>query len=186
MMMQGSPEEWDELRSFVRELHDKDQIRDCLYRYSRAVDRIDEALLLSVFHDDAVIDYGVLFKGGRQAFVEKTIAVQLRQVDCQHLIGNILIDINGDEAAVESYEIGRHLTPLGDHVKDMVLASRILDHFERRDGAWKVVYRKKVLDWVRFLEADRSMHENSPIVIGRRDEEDPSYALFDRLLPGVI
>jgi len=174
--------ELDELRGAVATLVAKDQIRDCLYRYSRAIDRIDAGMLSSVFHDDAIIDFGVLFKGSKQEFIETSIAVQKRQTDCQHLIGNILIELDGDVAAVESYEMARHLTPLPTGIKDMVMAARTLDRFERRDGRWAIAYRKKVLDWSRFLSADRSMHDNSPVTLAVRDESDLSYTLFAGLL----
>lgn len=170
--------ELDELREAVATLVAKDQIRDCLYRYCRGIDRIDADLIASAFHDDAIIDFGTLFKGPKADFIETSIAVQKRQTDCQHLIGNILIELDGDVAAVESYEMARHLTPLPNGLKDMVMAARTLDRFERRHGRWAIAYRKKVLDWSRFLNADRSMHDGSPVTLAVRDEDDLSYALF--------
>lgn len=178
MQPKGDLLDADSLQYTVALLWAKDQIRDCLYRYSRGIDRADADLIASAFHDDATIDYGALFQGGAADFVATSMAVQRRQTHCQHLLGNILIELQGDSAAVESYEIARHLTPMGDAVKDMVLASRTLDRFERRNGRWAIAYRKKVLDWSRFLEADRSMHDAPPITPAQRDESDASYALF--------
>jgi SnoaL-like domain len=46
---------------FRDELADREAIRDCLYRYSRGVDRCDEDMLRSVYWEDAFDDH-VLFR----------------------------------------------------------------------------------------------------------------------------
>lgn len=167
-----------ELQAALARLIAKDEIRDCLYRYCRGLDRIDRALIESAFHADAHIDYGKLFNGPAPAFIDSSLAVQTRQVHCQHLVGNVLIELDGDTAAVESYEIARHKTPQGNKHVDMFLAARTLDRFEKRDGRWAISYRKKVLDSGRFLDADESIHDKPPMTLGVRDDSDASYALF--------
>lgn len=167
------------LRHDLDRLVAKDEIRDCLYLFCRGLDRIDRDLLLAAFHDDAIVDFGKLFTGPAAAFVESTLTMQRRQAHCQHLVGNIVIQLAGDSAAVESYEIARHLSEVGGRPCDMVLASRLLDRFERRDGRWAIARRTKVLDWARLLDADASIHASPPLAIAARDRSDPSYALFD-------
>lgn len=166
------------LKAALSNLIAKDEIRDCLYRYCRGLDRIDRTLIESAFHHDAHIDYGVLFNGPAPEFIDASLAVQTRQVHCQHLVGNILIELDDDTAAVESYEIARHKTPQGDKAVDMFLAARTLDRFEKRNGRWAIAYRKKVLDSGRFLDADESIHDRPPMTLGVRDDSDASYALF--------
>ena len=41
----------------------KDEITEALAAYCRAVDRLDMELGRSVFHDDAIADYGVMYQG---------------------------------------------------------------------------------------------------------------------------
>ena len=55
------------IEAIVRELHDKQSIREVLTRYCRAVDRMDRDLLISVYHPDAVDDHG-FFVGAREDF----------------------------------------------------------------------------------------------------------------------
>ena len=64
----------DQLERAVRELQDRQAIYDCLMRYSRAVDRLDRELLLSVYHDDAVDDHG-MFVGDPQEFADWVVGM---------------------------------------------------------------------------------------------------------------
>src|SRR4029450_9489969 len=52
----------------LRELLDKRELTDLVARASRAIDRCDEQLLLSCYHEDAVDDHGV-YKGDPTGFV---------------------------------------------------------------------------------------------------------------------
>ena len=180
MAIEGDDSTGASLEQTVRRLADKDEIRDCLYRYARGIDRIERDLIESAFHDGAVIEFGKLFSGSLQDFLDVSISVQKRQTQCQHIIGNILIELDGDVARVESYEVARHKTPMGDRVVDMVLCTRFLDRFERRNSRWGIVSRRKVLDSGRFLNADESIHDNPPLPEARRDESDLSYELFGK------
>ena len=64
----------DALAGIVAELQDRRAIEDCLMTYSRAIDRLDRDLLLSVYHEDAVDDHG-LFVGSPAAFPDWAIAL---------------------------------------------------------------------------------------------------------------
>ena len=44
----------------VQLLLDKQEIYEVILRYCRGIDRLDEELLLSVFHPDAYADFGTL------------------------------------------------------------------------------------------------------------------------------
>ena len=50
------------------EMADREAIRDCLYRYSRGVDRCDEEMLRSVYWEDALDDH-CLFVGRREELI---------------------------------------------------------------------------------------------------------------------
>lgn len=49
----------EDLIAFVREQRDRQEIHDCLLRYTRGVDRHDRELMLSAYHSDAYDDHGV-------------------------------------------------------------------------------------------------------------------------------
>ena len=86
----------------VQTLIDRAEITDLLTRYARAVDRRDWDLFRSVFTPDAQIDYTQV--GGIAGsldevvgFLEKVMAMFEAM---QHLISNIDIAVDGDEATV--------------------------------------------------------------------------------------
>ena len=86
----------------VQTLSDRAEITDLLTRYARAVDRQDWDLFRSVFTSDARIDHTQV--GGIAGDVEE-VAGFLSEVipmfeAIQHLVSNIDITIDGDEAKV--------------------------------------------------------------------------------------
>lgn len=47
----------------IAELIEKEAIREQIYNYCRALDRIDNELGYSVFAEDSKVDYGPTYKG---------------------------------------------------------------------------------------------------------------------------
>ena len=86
----------------VQTLIDRAEITDLLTRYARAVDRQDWDLYRSVFTPDAHIDYTAV--GGIAGDVEKMVRFLTKAMGLfetiQHLVSNIEITIDGDEAKV--------------------------------------------------------------------------------------
>ncbi|MGO9454522.1 MAG: nuclear transport factor 2 family protein [Candidatus Binataceae bacterium] len=167
----------DQIAKRLDELSSKEAIRECIYRINRGMDRIDRELMLSGFHPNAQIRWGTAEPMDLSTFIEAGIKIQHTTSRVQHLVGNILIQLHGGLAEVESYEIARHLTPLGEEKKDLIIASRYVDKFSRRDGAWRIERRDKVVDWIRILEGADPLFDNAPLK-GRRDADDVSFAVF--------
>jgi hypothetical protein len=65
------------------------------------------------------------------------------------MIGNILIRIDGDKAAVESYLWAVSVIDGEAGPRDVTTAGRYLDRFERRGGEWRIAERMVVHDWFR-------------------------------------
>lgn len=126
---------------------DREAIRDVVYRYARAVDRNDKQLLETVYWADA-IDERDSFTGSRDEFVAWVLP-QLQRVtsSAQHLIGNILIRVDGNFAAVESYLHGYMRMREGD--EDIVFGGRYIDRMEKRNDEWRILHRRLVFDFVR-------------------------------------
>jgi hypothetical protein len=162
----------------IDRLQSLEAIRACLYRVCRGIDRVDADLLRSAFHPGAQIHYGKIYEGDVEEWIESAISHQSTQSQRQHMIGNIYIVLQGDEAVAESYELDRHKTPMGGEVRDLVLGARTLDRFARRDGEWRIVERTKVMDWGRTIAADDGVYQNSPLQKGRDDKTDASYQLL--------
>jgi hypothetical protein len=115
--------------------------------YCRGADRADEALLRSVFHDDAVVVAGA-FNGKADAFardVTKQIRENLKR--CFHSVANEWFQISGDRAVGESYAIAVTTVVSGGKDMDSITGGRYVDRFERRAGVWKIAERVFVQDW---------------------------------------
>ncbi|MBU2288248.1 MAG: nuclear transport factor 2 family protein, partial [Gammaproteobacteria bacterium] len=85
----------------LQDLLDREAIRECLYRYCRGIDRADEAALRSSYWDDATDCHGA-YRGSASGFIEQALAKLRRGGRRVHQISNVLIDLRGDHAAVES------------------------------------------------------------------------------------
>ena len=141
------------LSDLREELLDREAIRHCLMRYSRGIDRMDEELVLGVYWPDAV-DEHLEFTGSPAEFVAYCMPLMTGMDQTSHLLGNILIAIDGDRGDVETYFQAFHRLK-GDSVssaRDLVVAGRYLDRFERRQDEWRIAKRVVVLDWFRHYD----------------------------------
>lgn len=129
----------------VQALLDKQSIYEVLMRYCRGIDRRDAALVRGVYHPDAV-DEHALFDGPADAFVEFVMPL-LDGMGTQHLIGNVLVELDGDRAYSEASFVAFHQK--GGGVPDVTVGGRYLDRFERRQGEWKIAHRRVLMDWNR-------------------------------------
>ncbi len=133
------------LEAMVRELYDRQAIRDCLMRYSRGIDRLDRELLVSAYHDDAIDDHG-LFVGPAVDFADWAIAVHRKaHHTTQHIITNHNCELDGDVAHAETYWMFAGMNAEGPPL--MISGGRYIDRFERRGERWAIALRKCVSDW---------------------------------------
>ncbi len=151
----------------LRELLDKQELHELVLRASRAIDRCDEELLLSCYHEDAIDDHGI-YKGGPSGFVAylKRRTMDPANGPVQHAISNSLFDVRGDVAYGETYGESRWMSSDGTVQRGLC---RYIDRFERRDGSWRIAYRRVI------LESARPGFDASDFVQGTRDRTDPSY-----------
>jgi hypothetical protein len=152
---------------------DRQAILECLHRYTRGVDRLDDELILSAYHPDAIDYHGASFQGGPEDFVKWLHASHEHRTTSQHFISNFTFDFNGeDECHVESY----FLVPIRRDDTDTMgyVCGRYADRFVRRDGDWRILVRVVVTDSVSSgLQAEKI----DPVSdTGRRDRSDVSYA----------
>ena len=157
----------------LQSLLDKEAIRDAALRYTRGVDRHDDALLVSAYHPDATDDHGA-FIGSVEAFVEYVNRVHTQNWVChQHYVTNQVIDLDGDQAHCESYFMAVLKRP--DATCDLV-GGRYLDRFERRSGHWAVADRICMVEWNCDAKPGAGALDPAMFVQGRWDRADPSYA----------
>lgn len=127
------------------EMADREAIRDCLFRYSRGIDRIDAEMLRSVYWPGAM-DYHTGFTGTAEEFIDWSVPRLRAMSDSVHMLGNIFIRLDGDTAKVETYLWSVSIA--GDEEPRQVMVSgRYLDKFEKRDDEWRIAERFVVHDW---------------------------------------
>jgi SnoaL-like protein len=164
----------------LAELQDRQAILEVLYRYCRAMDRMDHQLGSSVWHPGGTADYGVIFEGTGQGFVDWVMVVHAGLDRHSHQIANVLIEVSGDQAASEAY-VTANLRAKPDENGDVVEITsrgRYLDRWSRRDTGWAIDHRIFVDDMTttRTLTAQEAGDPSGGP--GRRDPEDPSYGVF--------
>jgi hypothetical protein len=154
----------------------RQEILDCLTRFSRGMDRFDRELFLSAFHPDAEIAAGP-FVGGPAALYEWASALHEQgQTATHHNLLNHSCEIDGDVAHSELYYlfVGRNRDET-----NWIAGGRYIDRLERRAGAWKIALRTNAIEWSGLVPT-------LPIPFGdvadiylngrpSRDRQDPSY-----------
>ena len=85
----------------VRRLNARAEIRDCIGRYARGVDRRDRELLRSAYHDGAIDDH-VGFVGEVDDFIDWAFAYHSTQTRYQHYLLNHTADVVDDTAHAEN------------------------------------------------------------------------------------
>lgn len=173
-------------------LLDRQEILDVVTTYTRAVDRLDEDLLFRAYHEDTIDDHGA-FVGDREEFRDWAFSLQRKFHEAtQHFIGNHTAEIDGDVAHAETYFIWTAVNRTGTPVS--TVGGRYIDRMEKRDGAWYILARNVLTDWVLPPINTREAYESGAgsanldyrgpreyALIAtrpesRRDREDASYA----------
>ncbi len=167
----------EELTKAVRELQDRQAIRDCLANYCRAIDRMDRELLLTVYHPDAVDDHGI-FLADREGFADEAFGFhQQHQHSTQHIITNHTCELEGDVAHTETYWMFAAMNKAGSPLS--LTGGRYIDRFEKRDGRWAIAARLCMSDWHGQPGPSAVAPELRAILNSggtpSRDRNDPSY-----------
>jgi hypothetical protein len=151
------------------------EIRMCLLRYARGVDRLDMELVRSCYHPDATDSHGS-FSGTVDEFVPWVERVLRRYDVTMHFLGNPLVElVDADHARVETYGMAMHRAAGGPPERNLVTGFRFLDRFVRIDGEWRIAARVAVTEWSRVdREADWWPIPDG-MLQGRRDRTDPVY-----------
>lgn len=161
-----------------KEYEDREAIRDLSRRYMRGLDRLDLELLASVFANDATVDYG-FFQGSAREFVEFAHQALKDHLANHHMIGQMLVDVDGDEAVGEIYFQAFHRIVENGEEKDLFIAGRYVDRYTRQSGAWKILFRSEVNDWTRTDPAtDVFFQTNISALRGARSPTDYSTGFF--------
>jgi len=157
-------------------LLDKQDILDCLTRFSRGMDRFDRGLFLSAFHDDATIAAGPFVGSPTELYDWAAPMHEQGQAATHHNLLNVTYDIQGDVAHTETYYlfVGRNRDD-----SNWIAGGRYIDRLERRDGEWRISLRTNAIEWsglaptlpIPFADVPGIFDNGAP----SRGKDDPSY-----------
>lgn len=160
----------------IAALLDRQEILDCMTRFSRSMDRFDRELFLSTFHADATIAAGNFVGGPADLYDWASNMHEQGQVATHHNLLNHTCDIDGDVAHTETYYlfVGRNRDD-----SNWIAGGRYIDRLERRDGQWKIALRTNAIEWsgmvptmpIPFADVPEINLNGAP----SRSQEDPSY-----------
>ncbi len=136
----------DDMAATVRWLRDRTLIADLYDRYAYGVDSVNIELVRSVFDPDCVV-VGTMEEGSLDDYLEGLEMGLLMYHATMHFKGNQYIEMNGDEAFVETWVLGHHMEAPGSPLDHLVLGLRYKDNLARKPDGWKIVRREAVLQW---------------------------------------
>ncbi len=160
--------------NLLQAVADRQAITELIYRYCRAMDRIDHKLGYSIWHDDGTADYGSHYQGSGRGFIDH-VCKQHAQLQCHsHQMSNIIIELDGDRASSEAYVTANLRIERNGQLKQMTVLSRYVDTWSRRNGRWGIDKRIAIRDFDEIRDVT-PMSQSSK---GSRDRSDPSYAVL--------
>jgi hypothetical protein len=135
-------------------------------------------LIASCYHPDGTDDHNV-FRGTGTEFAQWVVDTLPHFETTMHFIGAPRVRRHGDVAKVDTYCIAHHVSRPDDDGRqtDMVLGLRYVDHFEKRDGAWRIATRVCAFDWTVTVSFDpaRGFGFEPGWTLGARDLTDITY-----------
>jgi ketosteroid isomerase-like protein len=138
----------DQPMSDLQTLLDDHEIRHLAFRYCRALDTKDWALLDDVFVPDATAQLGSpAVLEGIEA-IRTRIRTALEHLDeSQHLVGNHEIAVDGDTGTHRCYLQAQHIRAAADGGPNWMVAGRYEDRLVRTDAGWRIAHRTLTVMW---------------------------------------
>lgn len=163
-----------EMRRTLRHLKDRQDILDCIVREARGRDRHDAELTASCYWPDGQDEHGPVPYSLADYPELANVGHAAAFAGNAHNITNHSCEIDGDTAYAESYVVGGLLSLDGTTCK--IAMGRYVDQLERRNGEWRILLRRSIIDMV--AEGDASWLHSGPVkgfLKGLRSREDVSY-----------
>ncbi len=164
----------------LQELLDRQEIARLLARYAHACDRCDGEAMAAVYWPDSWDDHGRDQASGPDFARLMTGEIIPRTCETlSHLLGQSLIEIDGDRAGAETYYLAvtRSLGKDGEPRCNQ-LGGRYVDRLERRGGEWRIEHRTCLRDWSVTLRIEEDHFALAMLKPGHRSGEDLSYPVL--------
>jgi hypothetical protein len=160
----------------LAKLLDRQDIEDCLTRFSRGMDRFDRELFLSAFHPDATVAAGPFVGPPDKLYDWARDLHEQSQSATMHNLMNLTLDVDGEVAHAETYYlfVGRNRDET-----NWIAGGRYIDRLERRNGEWKIALRCNAIEWSGMVPTLPLPFADIPDVarngVAARSREDISY-----------
>lgn len=156
--------------------------------YCRAIDRCDLDLLTSLYHPDAIVDFGTPVPASE--WMPLIIDVELSLARAFHSVSTEWFDIRGDKAIAERYLFSEITQETDDSSTECFLGARYIGGYERRDGVWKFTFHALIIDWNVNYPTDpywAAGEYDAAKERGRRTPNDPVEQVpFKNALPVIV
>ena len=165
--------------SALQELLDERAIRRVLALYAHGCDRCDTALMAGTYTADSWDDHGhVKADGAEFSRVMTQELIPGTTETLSHLLGQSLIELDGDEARAETYFVAVTRSTVDGVPMCNQLGGRYVDKLRRDGSEWKIAERICVRDWSVSLEVRADSFVSAQLTPGGRGAEDPGVALM--------
>jgi hypothetical protein len=146
-------DEVERLSARVRVLEDREEIREVLHRYSFLLDmgrwaEVPEAVFTADGEDVHAEDTDPpMVSKGHEALSAQFGRAMPNFESTQHMLGNHVIEVDGDEAVAHTYSMSAHWLEQGDAADpgrpaDFVLSLLYVDRLRRTEAGWRVDNRR--------------------------------------------
>jgi SnoaL-like protein len=154
-----------EMESRMREMEDREAIKELRHLYSYHVDQGKMAECAALYSDDAVADFGPLgvFRGRDQVRGFYCEYLPANFVEMRHYVHNHVIRLAGDRGDGECYFEVKLISREG---KGFSIAGRYDDEFVRVGGQWKFKARRVTFDY--FLPDGESWAQKTRMKLDAR------------------
>lgn len=157
-------------------LLDKQDIHECLARFSRGMDRFDRDCYLSAFWEDGTMAAGPFVGSPADCWDWAVPMHEAGQIVTHHALLQTTIDLDGDTAHSETYYqfVGRNRDE-----SIWIAGGRYVDRLERRSGEWRIALRTNIIEWCTLPPVLPVPFGDVPDIavngVSSRSKEDPSY-----------
>lgn len=166
----------EKLLARLTDMLDKQDIRECLTRFSRGMDRLDRDIYISAFWEDGTMAAGPFVGNPADCWEWASAMHRDWQILTHHDLLNTTIEIDGDTAHSETYYI---FVARNNDESVWLAGGRYVDRLEKRGDEWRIALRTNAIEWsvnpapmpLPFGDVP-DLAENGPIA---RDASDISY-----------
>ena len=126
----------------IQRLLDEREVQRTVVRYATAVDNRDWDLMHEVFTPDAEVDFGhATTTVGVEAAVKVVRATEDKIRVSQHLLGNHVIDIDGDTATSTTKFQAQHYSIQKTGPNTYQIGGTYHDKLSRTEAGWRITHR---------------------------------------------